>query len=406
MPTPLDSQPPETLPGVYLLLIRLPPGRGFHAKIHGGPLRFHPGWYAYIGRDKRALAPRIARHLRTTQHRKWHVDYLLAAGKIADIQLRITREPADECRLAAEIARWPGADPVPGFGAGDCNCSTHLYYFKQRPGQSIHARRFNPETIRELFGRLDGLWEDHASHPHPPFRTLVACILSLRTQDPVTAAAAERLFAVLRTPRDFAGADPEDIARLIFPVGMYRQKSRRLVEIARRIVRDFHGAVPADFEALTALPGVGRKTANLVLSFAFGKPVICVDTHVHRISNRLGLVRTATPEETESALLQCVPPEFRARLNPYMVQHGQQICRPTGPRCAACSIADLCGFADLRRERRVLDAIPAAPPHPCLKHWNPAPAGAGSKGPAPAPFSRPPRGPSTPSGQAARPENL
>ena len=195
----------------------------------------------------------------------------------------------------------------------------------------------------------------------------MTCILSLRTQDPVTDKAAGRLFAVLRTPQDFADAAPDQIAKLIYPVGMYRQKAKNLIRIARELLDRFNGMTPAEIDALTTLPGGGRKTANLVRSFAFHLPAICVDTHVHRITNRWGLVRTRTPDETEIELRRILPPEYWIETNALLIQHGQQICRPIGPRCDRCSLRGLCRYQDLQAERRLLASLPAAPKHPSLE---------------------------------------
>jgi len=196
----------------------------------------------------------------------------------------------------------------------------------------------------------------------------------LRTQDPVTAKAADRLLAEVRTAEQFAGADPQRIAKLIYPVGMYREKAARLTAIAAQLLERFGGRVPDSVEELVTLPGVGRKTANLVRSFAFHLPAVCVDTHVHRISNRLGLVRTAAPDETECELRTVLPQEYWLELNPYLVQHGQQVCRPTRPRCALCPLLPHCGYATLCREDQVLRTIPDCPTHPSLVLVLPQPA--------------------------------
>jgi endonuclease-3 len=207
-----------------------------------------------------------------------------------------------------------------------------------------------------------------------PFQTLAACILSLRTQDPVTDAAADRLFAEFATPQALASAAAETVARRIFPVGMYRQKAQTLVAISQQLLERFAGQVPAEIAALLTLPGVGRKTANLVRSFAYGLDAICVDTHVHRISNRWGLVRTATPDETELELRRLLPREFWRELNPRLVRHGQELCRPRRPRCSACFLRGLCRYDELRAAQAVIAAIPGAPPHPSLGTVLPAPA--------------------------------
>ena len=353
--------------GVYVLTIRAP--RSFEAVIRGGKEKFRAGWYTYIGRALRGLSGRLTRHLRTSRFRHWHVDNLLANGHVVDVQVRLTTAPEDECRTAEEVGRWTAAEKVPKFGASDCSCPTHLYHFPRRPSGSLLARTVAPR-LPDMFSHLDDLWENHALFDRDPFATLVTCILSLRTQDPVTHAASERLFAVFRTPTQFATADPDRIAERIFPVGMYRQKSRRLIQIARQLLDRHDGEVPADIEALTTLPGVGRKTANLVRSFSFHLPALCVDTHVHRITNRWGLVRTATPEDTETELRALLPRRYWIAINPLLVQHGQNICRPLAPRCDRCPLAGLCEFPRVRIERDWLTAhVLNAPDHPSLKHF-------------------------------------
>jgi endonuclease-3 len=143
----------------------------------------------------------------------------------------------------------------------------------------------------------------------------------------------------------------QTIARTIFPVGFYRTKARVIHRVCRELMDRFGGAVPSDLEALLTLPGVGRKTANLVVTFAFGLPGICVDTHVHRITNRLGFVRTATPERTEWALRKKLPRRHWIALNDLLVAFGQNVCHPTSPRCSACPVADLCHRVGVRRSR-------------------------------------------------------
>ncbi len=184
-----------------------------------------------------------------------------------------------------------------------------------------------------------------------PFRLLVACVISLRTKDAVTAEASARLFAVARTPTAVAALPEARIARLIFPAGFYNTKARQIRAIARRIVAEHGGAVPADRDALLAFPGVGRKTANLVLGLGFGIPAICVDTHVHRISNRLGLVRTRTPEETERALEAVLPRSLWIEINDLLVTFGQNVCHPVSPRCSICPLAERCPRVGVTRSR-------------------------------------------------------
>lgn len=184
-----------------------------------------------------------------------------------------------------------------------------------------------------------------------PFRVLVACLLSLRTQDTTTGPAADRLFALADTPAAMLRLTAADIERTIYPVGFYRTKARVIVNLCRDLLARFGGAVPADLDALLTLRGVGRKTANLVVTVGYGKPGICVDTHVHRISNRLGLVRTRTPEQTEAALRAVLPRRYWIGYNDLLVAFGQNVCGPLSPRCTSCPVRGLCRRVGVTRSR-------------------------------------------------------
>jgi len=175
-----------------------------------------------------------------------------------------------------------------------------------------------------------------------PFRVLVACLLSLRTQDTTTGPAAARLFALADTPATMLRLTPAQIERAIYPVGFYRTKTGVILALCRDLLARFAGVVPDDIEALLTLKGVGRKTANLVVTIGYGKPGICVDTHVHRISNRLGYVRTRTPEQTEMALRATLPRRYWIGYNDLLVTFGQNVCAPVSPRCSACPVRTLC----------------------------------------------------------------
>jgi endonuclease-3 len=176
-----------------------------------------------------------------------------------------------------------------------------------------------------------------------PFRILIATLLSARTQDATTHAASTRLFRRARTPRTMARLTAREIERLIYPVSFYRNKAEHVRACCRMLVERHRGRVPATMEELVALPGVGRKTANLVLILAFAsRRNICVDTHVHRISNRLGWVATRDPEATEAALYEALPQRWWALVNLHLVVWGQNVCRPVRPRCGACAIARDC----------------------------------------------------------------
>jgi endonuclease III len=181
-----------------------------------------------------------------------------------------------------------------------------------------------------------------AEQERDPFRVLIACILSLRTQDTTTGPAAARLFAVADTPDAMRRLTARRIARLIYPVGFYRTKARVILGLCRDLLERFGGRVPDDIDALLTLKGVGRKTANLVVTMGFNKPGICVDTHVHRISNRLGYVRTRQPDETEMALRGRLPRRFWIGYNDLLVGFGQNVCTPLSPHCSTCPVNALC----------------------------------------------------------------
>ncbi len=181
------------------------------------------------------------------------------------------------------------------------------------------------------------------SQAEDPFQILIATLLSARTQDATTHAASTRLFKRARTPRTLARVPVREIEQLIYPVGFYRNKARHVKACCEKLVADFDGQVPSTMEDLVTLPGVGRKTANLVLIVGFKSlRNICVDVHVHRISNRLGWVRTTHPEETEQALYRAIPARWWPVINLYLVTWGQNVCRPVRPRCGDCPIARDC----------------------------------------------------------------
>ena len=184
-----------------------------------------------------------------------------------------------------------------------------------------------------------------------PFTTLISCILSLRTKDATTHAASERLFALARTPQDMLKLTPAQIERAIFPVGFYRTKARGILSICRQLMERYGGRVPDDLDELLMLPGVGRKTANLVITLAFNKYGICVDTHVHRITNRWGYVRTKTPDETEMALRKILPRRHWRIINDLLVAFGQNLCVPVSPWCSRCPLRDYCARAGVTTSR-------------------------------------------------------
>jgi endonuclease-3 len=175
-----------------------------------------------------------------------------------------------------------------------------------------------------------------------PYLILVSCILSLRTKDNTTIEASKRLFKVADTPRKMLKLSEKRLQKIIYPVGFYRNKSRVILELSRRIIRDYQGKVPDTLEELLKFKGVGRKTANLVLGLGYNVASICVDTHVHQISNRLGWVKTGNPHQTEEALARIIPKRLWIDLNTALVTFGQNICVPISPYCSRCYVRKLC----------------------------------------------------------------
>jgi endonuclease-3 len=184
-----------------------------------------------------------------------------------------------------------------------------------------------------------------------PFETLIGTMLSLRTKDAVTEQASHQLFTRAKTPQHIARLEPKEIERLIFPVGFYRTKAANIRRTCQLLIERHEGKVPCDMEALLALPGVGRKTANLVLTIGHDDYGICVDTHVHRISNRWGYIRTRTPEKTEFALRKKLPRKHWKTYNDLLVTFGQNLCTPLSPWCSRCPVASFCARKGVRRAR-------------------------------------------------------
>ncbi|MGC8690370.1 MAG: endonuclease III domain-containing protein [Caldisericum sp.] len=184
-----------------------------------------------------------------------------------------------------------------------------------------------------------------------PFKILIGTILSLRTKDETTEQAAKRLFEVIKTPHDLVKLSEEEIEKLIYPVGFYKRKAKQIKEIAWTLIQKYGGRVPNDLDELLKMKGVGRKTANLVITEAFDDYGICVDTHVHRISNRLGWVKTKTPEQTEMELRKILPKKYWKTINPILVTFGQNICKPVSPLCSKCPIKELCPKIGVTKSR-------------------------------------------------------
>ncbi len=181
-----------------------------------------------------------------------------------------------------------------------------------------------------------------ANRSNDPYQVLVSTLLSLRTKDETTTVASVRLFERAKTPVSMLRLSEREIRSLIFPVGFYRRKAENILAVSRILLERYDGKVPDDMDRLLALPGVGRKTANLVLTLGFGKSGICVDTHVHRIVNRIGYVQTKTPELTEMALREKLPAKWWIPINDILVSFGQSLCRPISPWCSKCPVNSYC----------------------------------------------------------------
>ena len=177
---------------------------------------------------------------------------------------------------------------------------------------------------------------------HDPFKVLICCILSLRTNDKTTYPCSLRMLELGTKPADFLSLDAETLAKAIYPVGFYKNKAQQILDLSREIIEKYNGKVPCSIDELVKFKGVGRKTANLVMAIGFDKPAICVDVHVHRISNRLGWVKTKTPDETEMELRKLLPEKYWLDINTILVTFGQNICKPQRPYCDKCPIKKYC----------------------------------------------------------------
>lgn len=190
-----------------------------------------------------------------------------------------------------------------------------------------------------------------AERSNDPFQVLVSTLLSLRTKDEVTTEASRRLFAKAKTPQEIMTLSAQEIEPLIYPVGFYKRKAENLRAVSRILINKYGSKVPDDLDALLALPGVGRKTANLVLTLGFQKQGICVDTHVHRITNRFGYVETKTPDDTEMALRAKLPKEWWIPINDILVAFGQFMCKPISPMCSQCKVSHYCEHIGVGKSR-------------------------------------------------------
>lgn len=189
------------------------------------------------------------------------------------------------------------------------------------------------------------------SRERTPFHVLISCILSLRTKDQTTREASNRLFALADNPEEMVKIPAERLEKIIYPVGFYRTKARKIKEICEVLINSYFGKVPDEIDELLKLNGVGRKTANLVVTLGYQKPGICVDTHVHRITNRWGYVKTRNPYETEFALREKLPAKYWLTINDLLVTFGQNICLPVSPKCSICPVRGYCKRVRVTRSR-------------------------------------------------------
>ncbi len=206
--------------------------------------------------------------------------------------------------------------------------------------------------LKKQVRSLNPAWLDEmASKERDPFKTLISCLLSLRTQDKVTGEASRRLFKLAQTPEALSELPVKKIETTIYPVGFYRVKAQNIKKISAEILDKYKGKVPNTIDELLTLKGVGRKTANLVVTLGYNKKGICVDTHVHRITNRWGIIRTKTPHETEFALREIIPVRYWKELNGNLVAFGQGICKPISPLCSMCNVFSYCDRVGITHHR-------------------------------------------------------
>jgi endonuclease III len=210
----------------------------------------------------------------------------------------------------------------------------------------------------QLIERLKKHYEDDvpaltriAAERNSPFLVLIGCLLSLRTKDETTDKAMERLMTRAQTPQRLLSIPTEELEKIIYPVGFYRNKARLIKEVALTVIEKYENKVPDSIDELLTMRGIGRKTANIVITEGFGKAGIAVDTHVHRISNRLGAVNTKAPNETEAALRRILPQKYWITYNPLLVTHGRRTCTPLSPFCSRCPVFDLCKRVGVTKSR-------------------------------------------------------
>ncbi len=330
--------------GIYLLLGFLP--EGCNLKTKSKVFRLEKGYYYYCGSAVNGLSSRVKRHLKKNKAKKhWHIDFLTEKLHVLVINPYIVGDNSLEHTLADILKE--NLKSIKGFGCGDCKCESHLFYsptLKLKPYLKMLFEKHIERVVEILLNLYRGK-ETPVEKFKTPWELLVSCIISLRTRDEVTAVSAERLFKVAPTPQDLMKLSPERIGELIYPAGFYKTKGKNLKKVAEIIVNKHKGKVPDSKEELLKLPNVGIKTANLVLANGYGHYEVCVDTHVHRISNRLGFIKTETPEQSEKVLKRILPKKYIREYNGLLVKHGQNICKPIKPLCGKCPLTKLCMYA-------------------------------------------------------------
>lgn len=220
----------------------------------------------------------------------------------------------------------------------------------------MRAKKFPVDTVLKILKKESKKWDApvvalQAARGAKPFLILISALLSAQTRDSVTSIVTTRLFKQLASPRAFLKVSVRELEKLIYPVSFYKTKARHIHALCRILIEHHSGVVPADLDMLLTLPGVGRKTANLVIAEAFGQHGICVDTHVHRITNRWGYVQTKTPLQTEMALRSKLPRSWWKRINPILVAFGQTLCQPVSPWCSKCPVRNYCPRIGVKRHR-------------------------------------------------------
>ena len=238
-------------------------------------------------------------------------------------------------------------------------CSIRVISVLLKIISNYEGKKINPKDISQIIKILREevkkyqlpIVSEIANQERNPYHVLISCLLSLRTKDEVTAEASRRLFALANSPSEMIKLSKDKIVKTIYPVGFYNTKARNIIDISKTLIEKYNSKVPDTIDELLKFKGVGRKTANLVVTVGYQKLGICVDTHVHRISNRLGFVKTKTPVETEFALREKLPRRYWIEYNDLLVTYGQNICKPISPHCSHCKINRYCDKVGVTKHR-------------------------------------------------------